>query len=103
MRLDRYAKIMLTVIAMSLVALAVRAWLDAAPWSQALRVREAEAQAQGRPAEYDNTIPKAWGKVVFYGGGNFVFEDKDGILREADVRGRPPEYPKLKSIVRRGD
>lgn len=37
------------------------------------------------------------------GGGNFVFEDRDGILREADVRGRPPEYPKLKSIVRRGE
>jgi hypothetical protein len=60
------------------------------------------AEAQGRPAEYI-TIPKAWGKVVFYGGGNFVFEDKDGILREADVRGRPPEYPNLQSIVRRAD
>jgi hypothetical protein len=101
MRLDGYAKVVLTAIAVALVALAARAWLDLAPWGGALRVTAAEAQ--GRPAEYDITIPKAWGKVVFYGGGNFVFEDKDGILREADVRGRPPEYPKLKSIVRRAE
>jgi hypothetical protein len=83
------------------VALAGRAWLASAPWREALRVTAAEAQA--KPAEYDVTIPKAWGKVVFYGAGNFVLEDKDGILREVDVRGRPPEYPKVKSIVRRGD
>ena len=101
MRLDRYTKMVLTVIALALVALAARAWIDAAPWREALRVTAAEAQ--GRPAEYDITIPKAWGKVVFYGAGNFVLEDKDGLLREVDVRGRPPEYPRLKSIVRRGD
>jgi hypothetical protein len=57
----------------------------------------------GKPAEYDITIPKAWGKVLYYGGGNFVLEDKDGVMREVDVRGRPPEYPKVKSIVRRGE
>lgn len=90
--MDRYLKTVLTVIALALAAIALNLWLRAASpgW----------AEAQGSPPQFELSIPKAWGKVVGYGSGNLLMEAPDGALREVDVRGKPPEYPKVKSLVR---
>ena len=54
MKLDAYAKAVLTVIAVALVAIA------ATPWLPRLSVSPAEAQ----DARYVVTFPKAWGKSI---------------------------------------
>ena len=93
MKIDRYTKIVLTVIAVALTAIALN------PWVQTISLRAAEAQIG--PPRYETSIPKAWGRVVNFGGGDVMLEDKDGVLRQIEVAGKPPEYPKLKVVVTR--
>jgi hypothetical protein len=57
------------------------------------------AQAPGVP-KYEVTVPKAWGKFVAFSDGNLLLEAPDGSWRIVDVEGRPPEYPKVKALVR---
>ena len=96
MKSDRYTKLVLTVIAAALVAIAARplapGWLDT--------LRPAPAQAQVPVAKYEVVVPKAWGKFVAFSNNNLLLEEPDGTMRIVDVEGRSPEYPKVKSLIR---
>ena len=91
MTLDRYVKAVLTVIAIALVVIALN------PWLTSVRALLAPRHAAGETAQakYEYKIPKAWGKVVTYSNGNLLAEAPDGTWREIDLRGKPPEYPKV--------
>jgi hypothetical protein len=97
MQVDRYTKLVLTVIAGALVALAVRLW-----WSPGLgeALGPVPAAAQGTPAKYEVSLPRSWGKLVGFSNNNLLLEAPDQVLRVVDVEGRPPEYPKVKVLVR---
>ncbi|MBI2017189.1 MAG: hypothetical protein HY616_08925 [Candidatus Rokubacteria bacterium] len=86
--MDRYTKAVLTVIAVTLVVLALRPGLPA------------PAQAQTAAAKYEVTIPKAWGKYVAYSNNNLLLEAADQTMRIVDVEGKAPEYPRVKVIIR---
>jgi len=98
MFMDRYVKIVLTVIAVALVALAVRSWVPAADVQVALSPGSAEAQMAG--PKYEVALPKAWGKIVSFSNNNLLMEAADQTLRIVDVEGRAPEYPKVKVQIR---
>ena len=51
-------------------------------------------------AAREATIPKNWGKYVSYSGGNLQLEGPDKSIRIVDPDGKPPEYPKLKWIIK---
>src|SRR5438046_1370868 len=91
MTLDRYVRVVLTVIAIALVAIALNPWLALVREPLALP----RAAAETAQAKYEHTIPKAWGRFVAYSNGNIVLEAPDRTLREVDLRGKPPEYPKV--------
>ena len=93
MRLDRYTKCVLTIIASALAALAAHAWLPHATLPA--------AEAQTMTPRYEITLPKAWGKIVSFSNGNFLMESTDGVMRIVDLDGKPPEYPKVKVQLRR--
>ena len=93
MTVDRYTKSVLTIIAVALTAIALN------PWLSTIRLRSAEAQIG--PPKFEASVPKAWGRVINFGGGDVMLEDKDGVLRQIEVAGKPPEYPKLKLVVTR--
>lgn len=88
---DRYVKGVLTVIAVSLVAIAADLWVS--------RLAPTTAAAE-TAAKYDVGVPRAWGKLVGFSNNNLLLESSDGILRIVDVEGREPEYPKVKVQVR---
>jgi hypothetical protein len=92
MRADWYVKGVLTVIAVALMAIAANLWTGRLP------LRAAEAQTPIPRAEL--TVPRAWGKLLTYSNGNLLLEAPDGSLRVVDVDGRPPEYPKLKALIK---
>ncbi len=92
MVIDRYCKAVFTVIAIALAALALHPWVA--------RLRPPAAEAQGGRVEYEVTLPRAWGKVVGYSNGNVLLEAADGTLRDVDLRGKPPEYPRVKAMAR---
>jgi hypothetical protein len=96
MAIDRYTKVVLTVIALALGVIAFR------PWVGPEALTPAPALAQSGP-QYTLTIPRAWGKVVDYDSGNLLLEGADGTLREVDIRGKAPEYPRIKSQVTFGN
>jgi len=97
MTLDRYTKAVLTVIAVALVVIAARPLLPASGWPDALQLAPAQAQSM---AAREATIPKSWGKFVSYSGGNLQLEGSDRSVRIGDLDGKPPEYPKLKWIIK---
>jgi hypothetical protein len=97
MSADRYLKAVLTVIAVTLVVIAARPWLSLA-LSAGLATTAAHAQTSA--AKYEVAIPKAWGKYVAYSNNNLLLEAPDGSLRIVDVEGKPPEYPKVKVLIR---
>jgi len=88
MTVDRYTKVVLTVIAVALVALAVPQWIPTPV-----------ASAQTTAAKYEVVVPKSWGKFVGFSNNNLLLEAADG-WRIVDVEGKPPEYPKVKVLVR---
>ena len=98
MSIDRYVKTVLTVIAAALVVIAVRPWLPDSPILGALR--PAPALAQGGTPKYEIGVPAAWGKLLSFSNGNLLLEASDGSLRVVDIDGKPPEYPKVKVLVR---
>jgi len=91
---DRYIKVMLTIIAVSLAMLAARPWLPETTTTIALRPDVAQAQTLG--PKYELTVPKAWGKIVAFSNNNLLMEASDQTLRIVDVEGKAPEYPKVK-------
>jgi hypothetical protein len=88
---DRYVKGVLTVIEVSLAAIAVNLWVS--------RLSPSVAVAE-TPAKYDVGVPRAWGKLVGFSNNNLLLESTDGVLSIVDVEGREPEYPKIKVQVR---
>jgi hypothetical protein len=96
MKVDRYTKVVLTVIAVALVTLAAQPYvsglLDA--------VRPDPALAQTPAPKYEVAVPKAWGKMVNFANNNLLLEAPDGTLRIVDVEGKAPEYPKIKVLIR---
>ena len=98
MTIDRYTKTVLTVIAVALAVLAARPWLPESGWLDS--ARPAPALAQGPAPKYDVTVPKAWGKFIAFSNGNLLLEAPDETWRIVDVDGRPPEYPKIKALIR---
>jgi hypothetical protein len=93
--MDRYTKIVLTVIAVALVVIAVRPLvptvLDA--------VRPEIAQAQQVTPKYEVVIPKSWGKYLAFSNNNLLLESPEG-WRVVDVEGKMPEYPKVKALIK---
>jgi hypothetical protein len=92
MQLDRWTKIVLSVIAAALTALAAHAWLE--------RLTPTRAEAQTSTPKYEVSLPKSWGKIINFSNGNFLMEDKDGTMRIVDLEGKSPEYPKVKAAIR---
>ncbi len=80
MRIDRYTKALLTLIALALAVIAVNPWLAAARWPQALRPGRAEAQAVRQIA-----VPRAWGKAVGFIPGFTYLEAEDGTIRLVNI------------------
>jgi len=97
MTIDRYTKAILTVIAVALVVIAARPYFGGSGLTGALQVTPAQAQSM---AAREATIPKTWGKYVSYSGGNLQLEGPDKSIRIVDLDGKPPEYPKLKWIIK---
>jgi len=95
---DRYVKTVLTVIAVALVAIAVRPWWPAPP-AALPSVSPTAAEAQG-VAKYEVTVPKDWGKFVAFSNNNLLLEGPDKTMRIVDVEGKAPEYPKVKVLIR---
>ena len=93
--MDRYTKIVLTVIAVALAVIAVRPLMP----SVFERALPGVAQAQTTTPKYDVAIPKSWGKYLAYSNNNLLLEGPDG-LRIVDVEGKAPEYPKVKVLIR---
>jgi hypothetical protein len=89
MKLDAYAKAVLTVIAIALVAIAVN------PWLQQFSLSSAEAQEP----RYLVTIPKAWGKIVGFSNNNLLMEDREGAYRSVDLEAKS-EATRLKVLVK---
>ncbi len=98
MNVDRYTKLVLTVIAAALVALAARPWLPASRLEQLVRVDEARAQTLA--PKYEVAIPRAWGKILAFSNNNLLMEGPDQTLRVVDIEGKAPEYPKIKALIR---
>jgi hypothetical protein len=92
MHVDRWTKVVLSVIAVALVALAAHAWLE--------RLTPTGAEAQTTAPKYEIALPKAWGKIVNFSNGNFLMESSDGTMRIVDLEGKSPEYPKVKVQIR---
>ena len=97
MIVDRYTKVVLSVIAVALVVIAARPWL---PESGVLpMIRPEAAHAQGAVPKYEVNVPKEWGKFVAFSNNNLLLEGADHSLRVVDVDGKPPEYPKIKVLI----
>jgi hypothetical protein len=95
---DRYVKIVLTVIAVALAAIAARPWLPGIGVEPELRPGPAHAQVA--TPKYELTLPKAWGKIVAFSNNNLLLESSDQTLRIIDVEGKAPEFPKVKVQIR---
>jgi uncharacterized membrane protein YidH (DUF202 family) len=78
MKLDAYVKVVLTIIAVALVALAFNSWL------QQISLSRAEAQEP----RFSVTIPKAWGKIIGFSNNNLLMEASDGTLRSVDLEAK---------------
>jgi len=89
MKLDAYAKAVLTVIAIALVAIAAN------PWLQRFSLSSAEAQE----ARYVVTVPKAWGKIIGFSNNNLLMEDREGTFRSVDLEAKS-EATRLKVLLK---
>jgi hypothetical protein len=95
---DRYLKVVLTIIAVALVVIAAKPWLEASGVLEGLWPSPALAQS-GIP-KYEVTIPKSWGKFIAISNNNLLLEAPDKTWRLVDVDGRAPEFPKIKVLMR---
>ncbi|HEY4908777.1 MAG TPA: hypothetical protein VIJ73_04715 [Methylomirabilota bacterium] len=98
MTVDRYSKVVLTVIAAALVVIAARP-LFPESGLRTLLVPGA-AQAQTAAAKYEVTVPKAWGKFIAFSNNNLLLEAPDQTFRIVDVEGKAPEFPKVKAQIK---
>ena len=93
--MDRYTKIVLTVIAVALVVIAARPLLPS--MLEGITPDAALAQAPPVP-KYEVNVPKSWGKFIAISNNNLVLESAEG-WRIVDVEGKMPEYPKVKVLI----
>ena len=93
-----YVKIVLTVMAVALAAIAAHAWL--APTAVTTLLHPDAAHAQGATPKYEVTLPKSWGRIVAFSNNNLLLEGSDQTFRIVDVEGRAPEFPKVKVQIR---
>ncbi len=101
MTVDRYTKVVLTVIAVALIAIAARPWL---PESGLLTTLYPDpAQAQTAVPKYEISVPKKWGKFVSFSNNNLLLEGADGMWRIVDLEGKAPEYPRIKVLFKYSD
>jgi hypothetical protein len=91
---DRYREMVLTVIAVALVAIAARSWFPGMGGDGGFA--PGPAHAQGAAPKYELTLPKSWGKIIAFSNNNLLLEGPDQTLRIVDVEGKAPEYPKIK-------
>ena len=98
MIVDRYSKIVLTVIAAALVVIAARPLLPEAGLRTWLLPEAALAQTAA--PKYEVVVPKAWGKFIAFSNNNLLLEGRTRPLRIVDRRGKSPEYPKVKVQIR---
>ena len=84
---------LLALIAAALAVIALN------PWLTAIGLPSAEAQG----SKYEVSAPKAWGKIVgFAGGGDLLFEDSEGTLRQVETYGgKGSDFPRVKVLIRR--
>ncbi len=97
MVVDRYVKVVLTVIAVALVAIVVQLSVPGVTLRDA--VRPGAALAQSSAPKYEVTVPKSWGKFIAYSNNNLLLQTPDGTMRIVDIEGKAPEYPKLKGVI----
>ncbi len=90
MTIDRYTRVVLTVIAVALAVIAARPWMP----------EPGPALAQTMTPRYEVTVPKDWGKFVGFSNNNLLLEAPDKSLRNVDVEVKSPEYPKVKAHIR---
>jgi len=95
---DRYLKVVPTVIAVALAAIAARPWLPATRVDGILGPDLASAQVA--TPKYELTLPKSWGKIVAFSNNNLLLEGSDQTLRIVDVEGKAPEFPRVKVQIR---
>ena len=98
MIVDRWTKIILGIIAGALVAIALHSWRP--DWGLPGLVNPGSATAQTMTPKYEVALPKSWGKFISYSNNNLLLEASDGSLRIVDVEGKPPEYPRVKVLIR---
>ena len=98
MIVDRYSKIVLTVIAAALVVMAARPLLP--EWGRPAWLLPEAALAQTAAAKYEVVVPKAWGKFIAFSNNNLLLEAPDQTMRIVDVEGKAPEFPKVKVQIR---
>jgi hypothetical protein len=89
MKLDAYAKAVLTVIAIALVAIAAHPWLQ----------RMSPSSAEAQEPRFVVTIPKTWGKIVGFSNNNLLMEASDGTYRSVDLEAKS-EVTRVKALVK---
>jgi hypothetical protein len=92
---DRYTRVVLTLIATALIVIAVRSLRPGA--FDALR--PASANAQNIAALYEVTIPRSWGRLVSFSDKKLLLEGPDQSLRIVDVDGKAPDFPKVRVLI----
>jgi hypothetical protein len=95
---DRFVKVALVVIAIALVAIAAKPWLEASGVLE--RLSPAPALAQGAVPKYEITVPKSWGKFIAISNNNLLLEAPDKTWRLVDVDCEPTKCPRIKVLIR---
>jgi hypothetical protein len=95
---DRFVKVVLVVIAIALVAIATKPWLEASGVFE--RLSPAPALAQSAVPRYEVTVPKSWGKFIAISNNNLLLEAPDKSWRLVDVDCEPTKCPRVKVLIR---
>jgi hypothetical protein len=95
---DRFVKVVLVVIAIALVAIAAKPWLEASGVFEGLS--PAPALAQNPVPRYEVTVPKSWGKFIAISNNNLLLEAPDKTWRLVDVDCEPTKCPRVKVQIR---
>jgi hypothetical protein len=95
---DRFVKVVLVVIAIALVAIAAKPWIEGSGVLE--RLAPDPALAQSAVPKYEVTVPKAWGKFIAISNNNLLLEAPDKTWRLVDVDCEPTKCPRVKVLIR---